>query len=169
MKRIPGARWPKLVGLPSTVERLRALKPFEFQNWVIQQFYGVASARKSGDMGIDGYTFLSHDPIQVKRSDKVGRNVVDNFETAVKRDGLTTGYLVAFSFTRDAREEAARARWQDALDIKLVTVDQMLRPKAERRVPLWPEPATVTELPLTPPRDPKQVSAEQLIASDRTA
>jgi DNA modification methylase len=166
MKRIPGAAWPKLVGLPSTVENLRQLKPFEFQNWVIQQFYGIASARKSGDMGIDGYTFLSHDPIQVKRSDHVGRNVVDNFETAVKRDGSTAGWIVAFSFTKDAREEAARARWHEKLDIKLVTVDQLLKPKAQRRGPFWPEPATVDELPLNPPRDVSKMTADQLITSD---
>lgn len=167
IKRIPGAKSPKLVGLPSTVEQLRQLKPFEFQNWVIQQFYGVASARKSGDMGIDGYTFFSHDPIQVKRSDKVGRNVVDNFQTAVRRDGSTSGWIVAFSFTKDAREEVARARWEEKLDIKLVTVDDLLKPRTERRGPLWPEPATVTEIPLTPPRDPRQVSAEELVASVR--
>lgn len=167
IKRIPGAAWPKLVGMPSTVDSLRKMKPFEFQNWVIQQFYGVASARKSGDMGIDGYTFLTHDPIQVKRSDKVGRNVVDNFETAIRRDGSTRGWIVAFSFTKDAREEAARVRWgPDRLDIKLITVAEMLKPKPERRGPFWPEPATVTELPLNPPRDVSKMTGEQLVASD---
>ena len=169
VKRIPGARSPHLVGLPSTVESLRNLKPFEFQNWVIQQFYGVGSTRKSGDMGIDGYTFLTHDPIQVKRSEKVGRNVVDNFETAVKRDGSTAGWIVAFSFTKDAREEAARARWHEKLEIKLVTVEQLLKPRAERRDLVWPEPATVVDIPLGPPRDPTEITAEELIASDRTA
>ncbi len=76
------------------------LKPFEFQNWVIRQFYGVNSPRKTGDMGIDGYTFLTRDPIQVKQSERVGRDVVDKFETAVKRDKSTAGWIVAFSFTR---------------------------------------------------------------------
>ena len=166
LKRVAGAPSPKLIGLPSTVESLRQLKPFEFQNWVIQQFYGVSSTRMSGDMGIDGYTFFTHDPIQVKRSDHVGRNVVDNFETAVKRDGSTAGWIVAFSFTKDAREEAARARWHEKLDIKLVTVSELLKPKPERRGPLWPEPATVLELPLNPPRDVRGLSAEQLVASD---
>lgn len=168
MKRIPGARSPKLIGLPSTVDQLRALKPFEFQNWVIQQFFGVSSPRLSGDMGIDGYTFLSRDPIQVKRSDKVGRNVVDNFETAVRRDGSTTGWIVAFSFTKDAREEVARAKWHEKLDIHLVTVAEVLRPKAERRGPTWPEPANVIDLPLNPPRDVSKMTGEQLVNSDLT-
>jgi hypothetical protein len=55
LKRVAGASSPTLIGLPSSVDNLRALKPFEFQNWVIQQFYGVSSTRKSGDMGVDGY------------------------------------------------------------------------------------------------------------------
>lgn len=46
LKRIPGAAWPKVIGLPSTVENLRKLVPLEFQNCVIHQFHG----RKSGDM-----------------------------------------------------------------------------------------------------------------------
>jgi len=167
LKRVPGARSPRLIGLPSTVDSLRALKPFEFQNWVIQQFYGISSPRKSGDMGIDGYTFLTHDPIQVKQSESVGRNVVDNFQTAMRRDGSSTGWIVGFSFTRGAREEVARARWHEKLDIKLVTVADLLKPRTERRGPLWPEPATVTEIPLAPPRDPSQVSAEELVASAR--
>lgn len=167
IKRIPGATAPKLIGLPSTVDDLRVMKPFEFQNWVIQQFFGVSSPRKSGDMGIDGYTFLSRDPIQVKRSDKVGRNVVDNFQTAIRRDGSSTGWIVAFSFTKDAREEAARAKWQEKLDVHLITVETLLKPKAERKGPFWPEPATVHELPLNPPRDVSTMTADQLIDSDR--
>lgn len=169
IKRIVGAKSPRLVGLPATVESLRKLKPFEFQNWVIQKFYGVNSPRRTGDMGIDGYTFLTRDPIQVKQSEHVGRDVVDKFETAVKRDRSTTGWIVAFSFTKGAREEAARARWHENLDIKLVTVAELLKPKAERRGPTWPEPASVTELPLGSPNETSEITAEELIASARTA
>lgn len=78
---------PKVIGLPVTADELRNLKPFEFQNWVIQKFWGTHSPRKSGDMGIDGYSFMVNDPIQVKQSDHVGRNVVDNFERLRARVG----------------------------------------------------------------------------------
>lgn len=77
----------QVVGMPDDEASLRALKPFEFQNWVIQRFVGTHSPRKSGDLGIDGYSFMVGHPIQVKRSDRVGRNVVDNFETAMRRGG----------------------------------------------------------------------------------
>jgi hypothetical protein len=109
------------------------------------------------------------DPIQVKRSDRVGRDIVDQFGTAVKRDGSTPCLIVAFSFTKGAREEVVRARWREKLDIKLVTVAELLKPKTERRGPMWPEPASVTELPLTDPSEIDEITADELIASERTA
>jgi hypothetical protein len=117
----------KQVHMPTSVERLKELKPFEFQNWVVQRFNGTFAPRKSGDLGIDGLSFFHHWPIQVKQSEHVGRNVVDNFETAVDRYGKDKGYIVAFSFTKGAHEETARARAQTKLDIQLVTVEDLLR------------------------------------------
>ena len=154
----------KILGMPDDEAALRTLKPFEFQNWVVQRFVGTHSPRKSGDMGIDGYSFMVGNPIQVKRSDKVGRNVVDNFETAMRRGGHDVGYIVAFSFTRNAREEAARARWSDGLEIRLVTVKDLLAPTLEDRIP---ELASVTELPLPPSRPPSALpTADELMASE---
>jgi DNA modification methylase len=160
----------KTVGLPVTEADLRSLKPFEFQNWVIQKFWGTHAPRRSGDMGIDGYSFMVNDPIQVKQSDSVGRNVVDNFETAVERAGKDKGYIVAFSFTKNAREEVARVRWDKHLEISLVTVKQLLVPEVERRIPHFPEIASVLDLPL-PPSRPKgaRPTASELIKSDRNA
>jgi DNA methylase/Restriction endonuclease len=120
-----GAHNFEVTGMPMTVAELRKLKPFEFQNWVIQQFNGTHAPRKSGDMGIDGYSSL-HEPIQVKRSDRVGRNVIDNFETAVARAGKDRGFIVAFSFTRGAYEEVARAKAKTCLNISLVTAKELL-------------------------------------------
>ena len=107
-------------GLPDQVAQLRDLKPFEFQNWIMQRLNGTSSRRKTGDMGIDGFSFMSHDPIQVKQSDRIGRNVVDNFETAVLRAHKTKGYIIGFSFTKGAYEEASRARAAGGPDIRLV-------------------------------------------------
>lgn len=113
-------------GLPETVDHLRALKPLEFQNWVINRINGRHSPRKSGDMGIDGYTFMVHEPVQVKQADRVGRNVVDNFETAVERAGRRRGYIVALSFGRGAHEEVARAKLAKGVEVVLVPVSELL-------------------------------------------
>jgi DNA modification methylase len=122
---------PVLVGMPLTEEDLRKLPPFEFQNWVVQRLFGRISTRKTADMGIDGFSFEGH-PIQVKQSEDVGRNVVDNFETALRRRNARKGVIVAFSFGKGAHEEVARARLQDQLEIELVTIAQLIGGSRER-------------------------------------
>lgn len=122
-------------------------------------------------MGIDGYSFFTKDPIQVKQSEHVGRNVVDNFETAMRRAGNDTGYIVAFSFTRGAAEEVARVRGE-GLSIKLVRVTEVLmlvKRSGARQVDIGPQPDGEV-LPLPPMRKPNELpTAVQLVASDRAA
>jgi len=77
-------------------------------------------------MGIDGYSFFHKYPIQVKQSDRVGRNVVDNFKSALDRKGLKTGFIVAFSFGSGAIGETARLNREEGYDIELVTVQEIL-------------------------------------------
>jgi len=87
----------------------------------------------------------------------------------MRRGGYTTGYIVAFSVTRGAAEEVARAR-TEGLDIKLVKVAEvLLLVKRSGLGKIGPQPATVEELPL-PMRKPKDMpSAEELVESDRKA
>lgn len=117
---------PTIIGVPVSVDDLRELGHFEFQHWIVQRVMGTQSPRKVADMGIDGYSFLENAPIQVKQSDRVGRPEIDKFETAVERDGDDKGYVVAFSFTKGAYEEAARAKRERGLDIVLVTVGDVV-------------------------------------------
>lgn len=77
-------------------------------------------------MGIDGF-YLDGTPIQVKQSEDVGRNVVDNFETAIRRMQRTKGVIVAFSFGKGAHEEVARVKLAEGLEITLKTVDEILQ------------------------------------------
>jgi hypothetical protein len=85
-------------------------------------------------MGIDGYTFEGN-PIQVKQSDDVGRNVIDNFQTALRRANSKEGVIVAFGFGRGAYEEIARCKLRDDLKITPITIKDLLaeigsKPKA---------------------------------------
>ena len=120
-----GAHGVDIIGLPKTVEQLKQVEPFEFQNWVIQRLMGRVSARKTGDMGIDGYLF-DGSPVQVKQSEDVGRNVVDNFETAIRRAKKTKGTIVAISFGKGAYEEVARANNEGGLEITLRTLKELV-------------------------------------------
>jgi DNA modification methylase len=118
---------PTVYGLPHTLAELRQMAPRDFQRWVIERVNGHQQTRLSGDMGIDGFEFFERLPIQIKQSERVGRNVVDNFETAVERAGRHKGYIVAFSFTRGAVEEVARVRRERELEIVLVKAEDVLR------------------------------------------
>jgi len=120
-----GARGTEIIGQPLNIEELEALPPFEFQNWCIGALGGTVNPKKVGDMGIDGFTFMHRYPIQVKQSEGIGRNVVDNFETALQRAKQDMGYIIAFSFGKGAYEEVAEAQ-KDGLFIDLLTVDKLL-------------------------------------------
>lgn len=123
-----------VVGMPTTIEEVKKLEPFEFQNWVvIDKMRANASRKKVGDMGLDGFLTrnLYHDEagIQVKQSEGVGRNVIDNFETALKRKKYKKGYIIAFSFSKGAYEEVARLKNEGELEIKLIKVEDLLYKK----------------------------------------
>jgi len=123
-----------VIGMPTTIEELKALEPFEFQNWVINEMRARQSKKRVGDMGLNGYyektIFIEEAGIQVKQSEKVGRNVIDNFETALKRADYRIGFIVAFSFTKGANEEAARVK-EKGLDIQLIKVKDLLLGKVK--------------------------------------
>lgn len=165
-----GRESPVVVNSPTTVDALKRLKPYEFQNWAINAVNGTHSPRQSGDMGIDGSWFFTHDPVQVKQSEHVGRNVVDNFETAVRRARRDTGYIIAFSFTRGAVDEVARVKQDEGLTINLVKASEVLLQRRRRfgaaSIP-GPQPENVEQLPLPMMRKREDLpSAEELIESD---
>ena len=117
-------------------DTLRFQDAFAFESWIIQQFGGFANAKQKGDLGIDGRT-RDGLPIQVKRSDNIGRNVIDNFKAACERfdktlfaqrkaAGQPVGVLIAFSFGKGAVQEVARLKNEENLTITLVTVDAIV-------------------------------------------
>jgi DNA modification methylase len=115
-----------IIGLPRTLDEIKGMQPFEFQNWVMQKLMARVSKTMIGDMGIDGWT-LDNRPIQVKQSESVGRNVIDNFETALVRAKKKGGIIVALSFGKGAYEEAARAKLEQGVEIELKTVEDILK------------------------------------------
>lgn len=121
------------IGMPTTITELKELEPFEFQNWVINEIKAKQSKKLSSDFGLDGYydktIFTEKAGIQVKQSENIGRNVIDNFETALPRGKFKKGFIVAFSFTKGAYEEVARIKGN--LDIILIKVEDLLLGKVK--------------------------------------
>ena len=129
-------------------DTLRNKEAFDFESWIVQQFGGIGNLKQRGDFGLDGKT-VNGIPIQVKRSDNIGRNVIDNFKSAVERYDknlyiknvkakIPVGYIIAFSFGKGAVEEVSRLNTEDGIIIKLVKVEDI--------VPLAVKPSIVVHI-----------------------
>ena len=150
-------------------DTLRYGNAFEFESWIVGQFGGESNTKQRGDFGLDG-KMPDNTPIQVKRSDNIGRNVIDNFLSAVKRadkklydrnieDKKPIGYIIAFSFGRGAIEEVARLKLKENLIIELVTVDKI--------VPIAKKPTITVEIKELS-RDEKGICEIEFIASGQS-
>lgn len=115
-----------LENMPVTIDELKNMEHFACQDWVTHKIGGTPQSKKTNDKGIDGWTFMEHKPVQIKQQENVGRNPIDNFETAIRRAGYKEGYFYAFSFTKDAYEEVARAETEDGLNIKLIRIEEII-------------------------------------------
>lgn len=121
-----GATNYEVCGTVKSLKELRALDPFEFQNWAINAVYGQHSPRKIADMGIDGFTFMERHPIQVKQMEHVGRPVMDAFAGVLQREKEKKGVIIAFGFTTGAVEEVARLEREDKIRIELVKCTDLI-------------------------------------------
>jgi len=114
-------------GLPEkTIAHLRKMSGADFEDFIIQQINGKASPSKVHDYGIDGYT-KDGIPVQAKNwGNSVGRNVVDNFHSAVRREGKKKGQIYAMKYAKGAHEEAARLKREDGIEIELIEMKEFL-------------------------------------------
>ncbi|MHC1599220.1 MAG: restriction endonuclease, partial [Candidatus Methanospirareceae archaeon] len=108
------------------------MDPFAFQDWIVELLQGKPNPRKTGDDGIDGWIDVPHgalisgDLIQVKRSDKVSKDVIRLHAINCQRKGRKSGIVVAFGFTRGVIKEADTIRAQLGINIELMTVKSLL-------------------------------------------
>ena len=148
--------------LPKTEEELRALPHFEFQNWAVialgqlTNTTGIPNVIKTGDFGIDGRLYPvevekkkkehiklhekelfgeidKYYPVQVKQIDKAGRPDIDNFVSAIRRDGRDKGYFVAFGYSKDAVKEVKRLWKIGEVDINLIEVSSLLKAESMKK------------------------------------
>jgi len=117
-------------------DTLRYKDAFQFESWIVSQYGGTPNVKQRSDWGTDGRT-KDGIPIQVKRSDGVGHNVVDNFRSACERfdkalfernkqESKPVGVLIAFSFGRGAIEEVSRLQVEQSVIISLVKVEDIV-------------------------------------------
>jgi hypothetical protein len=117
-------------------DTLRYKDAFEFESWIITQYGGIPQNKKGGDKGIDGKA-TDGTPIQVKRSDNIGVNVIKNFSVSAKQFDKSlfeknmavqkpVGSIIAFSFGKGAIEEVSRLKNEENIIIKLIRVEEIV-------------------------------------------
>jgi len=131
--------------LPWTEKQLRAIPPFEFENWAVIALGGIPNKAQVGDMGIDGRIYPVSSmptksgkiageldfmnvwyPIQVKQKDKAGRPDIDLFAAAMMREKRAKGFFVSFELTSDALREVDAFYRRERLVIVPLTVREIL-------------------------------------------
>lgn len=114
------------IGVPKSMEQLKAMAHFEFQNYVISFIQGINNPKLTGEGGIDGWTVFNRYPIQVKQSEHIGRPEIQKFESAVRAEKKAKGYFFAFSFSKPAYEEVARCKQEEGTEIALLQVQELM-------------------------------------------
>jgi len=131
--------------LPWTVEKLRVIPPFEFENWAVIALGGIPNKVQVGDMGVDGRIFPVSSsaaprkqqegelglkerwyPIQVKQKDKAGRPDIDAFEAMMMREDCEKGFFVSFDYSSDALQEIESFFKRSHKVIVALTVQEIL-------------------------------------------
>ena len=131
--------------LPWTVEKLRVIPPFEFENWAVIALGGIPNKVQVGDMGVDGRIFAVSSsaaprkqqagelglkerwyPIQVKQKDKAGRPDIDAFEAMMMREDCEKGFFVSFDYSSDALQEIESFFKRSHKVIVALTVQEIL-------------------------------------------
>jgi hypothetical protein len=139
--------------LPWSEEKLRAIPPFEFENWAVIALGGRKNKAQVGDKGIDGRIFpvsaldnvreaaadeLALEErfyaVQVKQKDKAGRPDIDAFETAMRRAKCEKGFFVSFDYSSDALHEIDRFFREEHRTIVPVTVRDILDEEIARKL-----------------------------------
>ena len=105
------------------------LSAFEFEKAVVRAIGGVANTVQVGDNGVDGMLAIDNTPIQVKKSESVGRPVLDSFYKHISKHSGKRGIIIALSFGKGIQEEKIKLERENGFDIQLLTLDDVIKEK----------------------------------------
>ena len=106
--------------------KIMEMDPFDFEHHVVS-LIGIPNQKQRGDGGVDGHTY-DHIPIQVKKSYKIGRRVIDEFYKHIQKRGA--GIIIAHSFSKDLIEEKMKLENENGWVIDLIPTRDLLRDAA---------------------------------------
>jgi DNA modification methylase len=148
IKRLNDVGWKiaekDVIDYPFTEEQLKALTPIEFENWVRGRIQATKPRKDEGIDAIteDGINFFPYNikriAVQIKQQYGVGRAIVQKLRGDIEEHkeeyhiSDKYGVIVAFSFSKDAVNHCAKFRLQYGIDIKLLTVDELVTYKIKQ-------------------------------------
>jgi len=119
------------------LKKLHEKEGKNFEVFIVDKYGGIPNEKGGKDLGIDGYT-QAGTPIQVKKWKKsVGRDTLDAFVTAIKRDdiahfernkkeGQACGFIIGFEFSKDLINEVSRLKNRENIIIELKYVKDII-------------------------------------------
>ena len=132
------AKQPYEVIMPTyDLQKLQEKDGKSFEVFIVEKYGGIPNEKGGKDLGIDGYT-QAGTPIQVKKWKKsVGRDTIDAFVTAIKRDdiahfernkkeGQVCGFIIGFEFSKDLINEVSRLKNKENIIIELKYVKDII-------------------------------------------
>ena len=108
-----------------TKAQILKLSPEDFEKYAVRSIGGTPTPNSKP---VDGY-MPDGSPIEVKMHDKpIGVGVLDKFHRFLQHNGR--GYIVAKSFGRGFKDEVARLKLEEGLDVVFITIDDIIRDAA---------------------------------------
>ncbi|MGD6932832.1 MAG: hypothetical protein ACQCN5_01335 [Candidatus Bathyarchaeia archaeon] len=111
-----------------TEEKLRMFTSSEFLRWVLGCLHGNEASILDSRKGIDGFTG-DGSALVARQADNVGKSQIDVFLNSIMQVKSREGVFVAFSFSSDASAAVVRGRINYRIDVKLITVKELLTRK----------------------------------------
>jgi hypothetical protein len=111
-----------------TETKIRTFTESEFQRWVLGRLRGAGASVLDSRKGIDGFTG-DGSAVAAKPSDDVSKIQSDGFLNSLMQIKSRQGIFVAFSFSKEASAAVIRGRINYHIDVKLVTVKELLANK----------------------------------------
>ncbi len=111
-----------------TEEKLRLFTSSEFKRWVLGCLRGTEAPVLDARKGIDGFAG-DGSAVVASQADDVGKVQIDVFLNSLMQVKAKQGVFVAFSFSGEASAAVVRGRINYRVDVKLVTVKDLLAHK----------------------------------------
>jgi len=111
-----------------TEQKVRSFTSSEFQKWVLGCLRGTEASISDVRKGIDGFTGDGA-AVVAKQADDISKSQVDSFLNSLMQVRAREGVFVAFSFSSEASAAIVKGRINYRIDVKLVTVKELLTRK----------------------------------------